>query len=126
MTAGEGRKFAFTVGAAFLVLAGISYWRGHRIPVIVLATLGALLLLAGLVAPTKLGPVQRGWMGLAERISRVTTPIFMGLVYFVVLTPVGLIMRAVGRRPLEQKAVNGSYWVRRPEGQRSSDLSRQF
>ena len=126
MTAGEGRKFAFTVGAAFVVLAGISYWRGHRIPVIVLAALGALLLFAGLVAPAKLGPVQRGWMGLAERISRVTTPIFMGLVYFVVLTPVGLIMRAVGRRPLEQKEVDGSYWVRRPEGRRSSDLSRQF
>ena len=44
LSAAEGRKFAFTVGIAFLVLAGISYWRGHtRVPV-VLGSLGGVLL----------------------------------------------------------------------------------
>ena len=126
LTPAEGRKFGLTVGAAFLVLAGISYWRGHRIPVIVLGALGALLVLAGLLIPGQLGPVYRGWMGLAAAISKVTTPIFMAIVYFLVLTPAGLIMRLVGHRPLEHEAVNGSYWQRRPEGERVADMTRQF
>ncbi|HET7585373.1 MAG TPA: SxtJ family membrane protein [Gemmatimonadaceae bacterium] len=128
LTPAEGRKFAFTVGIAFLVLAAISYWRGHRIPVVVLATLGVLLLLAGLVAPGHLGGVQRAWMGLALAISKVTTPIFMGLVYFLVLTPAGFVARLAHHRPLRHEPVGGSYWQRRPEGEggQTADLMRQF
>lgn len=126
LTPAEGRKFAVTVGIAFLVLAGISFWRGHRIPVIVLGALGAVLLLAGLVVPGQLGPVYRAWMGLALAISKVTTPIFMSLVYFLVLTPTGVVMRRVGHRALQHAADGGSYWQRRPQGERASDLTRQF
>ncbi len=66
--------------------------------------LGAVLVLAGLLVPTLLGPVNRAWMGLAHLISKVTTPIFMGIVYFLVLTPIGLGMRLFGRRPLVHAA----------------------
>ncbi len=126
LTPAEGRKFGLTVGIAFLVLAGISYWRGHRIPPLVLGGLGALLVLAALVIPGHLGPVYRGWMGLALAISKVTTPIFMAIVYFLVLTPAGIILRLVGHRALQHVAVDGSYWQRRPEGQRAADMTRQF
>lgn len=126
LTPAQGRNFALTVGIAFLVLAGISYWRGHRIPVVVLGALGALLVLAGVVIPGRLGPVYRAWMGLALAISKVTTPIFMAVVYYLVLTPTGFLVRLVGHRPLRHTAVSGSYWQRRPEGQRAADMTRQF
>jgi hypothetical protein len=117
----EGRKFALTVGAAFLVLAGLSWWRGHVRPPLVLGSLGLTLSLAGLLVPGRLGPVYRFWMGLARVLSRVTTPIFMGIVYYLVLTPIGLALRAVGRNPLQRR---GSGWVRRDQVR--SDLERQF
>lgn len=125
LSAREGRKFGLTVGGAFLVLGGLLWWR-HRPAAPYLGGLGAALALAGLVVPTYLGPVQRGWMALAHAISRVTTPIFMAIVYFVVLTPIGLVRRAFGGSALEHRANEGSYWVTRPSGQAQAGMERQF
>lgn len=127
LTKSEGRKFAFTVGLAFCALAGLSWWRGHLPVAGALGVLGAGLLLAGVVVPTRLGPLQHAWMSLAHAISKVTTPVFMGVVYFVVLTPTGLVMRALGRRPLQREPKDGSYWI--PKNRRGggvSDMNRQF
>jgi len=125
LTPGEGRRFAFPVGIAFLILAGISYWRGHHLPPRVLAVLGIGLFVAGVFIPGRLGPVYRGWMGIAHGLSRITTPIFLGVVYFLVLTPIGLLMRLFGRHPMRQAEHTGSYWASPPSGGRS-DLKTQF
>ncbi len=125
LTPAEGRKFAFPVGAAFLALAVLTWWRDTEIVWRVFASLGGILLLAGAVVPGKLGPVYRAWMGLAHAISKVTTPIFMGVVFFVVLTPIGLLMRAVGRQPLRHEEHDGGFWRAAPSGGRA-DLERQF
>ncbi len=126
LTPQEGRRFGLTVGAAFLVLAGIVWWRGRMLGAVALGILGGLLIIAALALPGRLGPVYRGWMGLALLLSKVTTPIFMGIVYLLVLTPIGLVLRLVGRRPLAQPSPTGSLWVRREPGKRQSDLLRQF
>ena len=118
-TSSQGRKFGVTVGLAFAVLATISWWRGHHYPVYVLGTLGAVLILAGLSIPSRLGPVERGWMQLAVLISKVTTPVFMGVVYFLVLLPVGLVMRAFGRNAVRHEPVNDSYWAPRSDARGS-------
>jgi hypothetical protein len=125
LTAREGRRFGFIVGAAFTVLAGIAWWRGHTVSWKVLGALGGMLLLAGAVIPGRLGPVQRGWMAFARLLSKVTTPIFMGIVFFLVITPIALIMRAFGRRPMKHEEKDGSFWVQSPSGGRS-DMERQF
>ena len=126
LTAAAGRKFAFTVGIAFLVLAGVVRWRGKPTVSMVLGAIGALLIVAGLVAPTRLGPVERAWYGLAAAISKVTTPIIMGILYFVIMTPAGLLMRTFGRNNLVRASATESAWVRRPENARRGDLERQF
>ena len=89
------------------------------------AALGVALITGGLAAPAALAPVERAWMGMAHAISKVTTPIFMGIVYFVVLTPVGLLRRALGKNPLRHRAREDSYWVDRGS-EPASDLKRQF
>lgn len=124
-TAADGRKFAFPVGTAFLVLAGILWWRDHQAVMRVMLGLGGLLYVAGVLIPSMLGPVYRGWMKMALMISKVTTPIFMGIVYFVVLTPTGLLMRVFGRRPMRHELASGGYW-HGTEGEEPSDLRRQF
>lgn len=126
LTASEGRRFGLTVGAAFLVFAGIAWWRGHPTTTTVLGLLGGSLTLAGLIIPTYLKPVERGWMWLAQQISKVTTPIVMGLMYLLVLTPIGAIRRAVGGSPMVHQPVSNSYWKARPQGKRASDMKRQF
>jgi len=121
----EGRKFAFTVGIAFAVLGSIVWWRGHLKVASVFGALAGLLLLGGLVVPGLMGPVQRAWMGLAHLISKVTTPIFMGVVYFLVITPTSLLMRLFGRVPM-RKRTGATFWVARAPESSRSDLSRQF
>jgi len=111
LTPAEGRKFGFTVGAAFAVLAGITWWRDHALLMQIFGGLAAALLVAGAVIPGQLGPVYRGWMKLALMISKVTTPIFLGIVFFVVITPIGLLMRLFGKNPLRHPTENGSFWL---------------
>ena len=127
LTPSEGRKFAFPVGAAFLLLAALLGWRGHVVPAGVLAAVGGILVLAGVVIPGRLGPVQRGWMAFALALSKVTTPVFMGITFFLVITPTGYLVRRFGRNPVTRVPHEGSFWVRRPEGAgRRSNLERQF
>lgn len=126
LTTAQGRRFGLTVGAAFLVFAAIAYWRGHPTSTAVLGGLGATLALAGLIIPTHLGPVERAWMRLAHLISKVTTPLVMGVMYLLVLTPVGLLRRLFGGNPMVHAERGASYWHPRPEGKRASNLTRQF
>jgi len=121
----EGRKFGWTVGGAFLVLGALLWWRGKPAAP-VFGALGALLALAAAVIPSRLGPIQRGWMALAHLISRFTTPLFMGIVYFGVLTPVGMIKRAFGSNPMASRAQGGSYWVARRDDMTQRSMERQF
>jgi hypothetical protein len=110
LTAADGRKFGVTVGTAFLLFGAIAYWRGKHRTAMVLSGLGALLLVAGIAVPTSLGPVERAWMGLALLISKVTTPLFMGIVYFIVLMPIGLVRRLSGKSPIVPPTRAASRW----------------
>lgn len=120
----EGRKFAFTLTVAFGLLAAVGWWRGSTRGPIIFGVAAAAFALGGLLVPGKLGPVHRAWMGLAHAISRVTTPIFMGVVYFLVITPVAALRRAIGGNPL--RAHDGATgWVDRQQAPRGN-LTRQF
>ena len=126
LTAAQGRRFAFAVGGAMIALAGILVWRGARFGQWVFGPIGAALILAGVAIPTRLGPVERAWMAFAVAISKVTTPIVMGVLYFVVITPVGMVARLFGFNALTRAHTPPTAWVRRAPGARRGDLERQF
>lgn len=125
LTAAEGRKFGLTVGAAFLAIGGILAWRGRGPASIITLSLGGLLVASSLLVPTRLGPVQRAWMGLAHAISRVTTPVFMSIVYYLVLMPTGLVRRAVAQNPLRRTQSETTYWIDH-DPSASGGMERQF
>jgi hypothetical protein len=113
LSAAELRKFGLTVGGAFAAFALIAWWRGHPISTRVLGGLGGALIVGGAVLPTLLGPVYSAWMGLAKVLSSITTPIFLGIVYFVIFTPVGIVRRLLGKDALDRDLVKNSYFVAR-------------
>ena len=120
---GDGRRFGLQVGGAFAVLASVAHWRGRTLTGWILTAVAGTLLAGGLAAPTALVPVFRAWMRMAHAISKVTTPIVLGIVYFLVLVPIGLALRLTGHRPLSNDR-GGTAWIPRPRG--GSDLERQF
>ena len=129
LTAAEGRKFAFTLGLGFAALGALFLWRGRASVSLVLSGIAILSGVLGLAAPTRLGPVSRGWAAFGAALSRITSPVFFTLIYMVVVAPIGLVRRTVGRSPLARDPKAPSYWIRRTPvdaAARRTDLERQF
>jgi hypothetical protein len=113
----ELRRFGLIVGGIFLVLSGISRWRGRVVPPLLLGTAGGLLVLAGLVAPRLLDPVERLWMRFAESLGRVNARIILTLIFYLVVTPFGLVRGLVrGSTDRRIRDGRGSLWVQRRSG----------
>ena len=123
----QGRKFGLTLGLAFVVFSGLVWWRGHAPVAIGFDVVGGLLLVMALVAPQALLPIERGWMKFALALSKFTTPIFMGIVYFLVVLPIGFLVRWLKGNPLEAAQVDGSFWVgRHGDEPGRGNMHRQF
>jgi hypothetical protein len=115
------------VGAAFLALAGLAAWRGHALAALALGGLGGTLLVTALSVPAWLGPVYRLWMGLAAAMSKITTPLVMGIVYFGLVTPIGVLLRRARRSHLVRPRASKSFWVAREiVARQRTDMERQF
>lgn len=90
---------------------------------------GALFLLAGLAFPGILAPLNRLWLRFGLLLHRIVNPLVMGLLFFLVVTPIGLIMRLIGKRPLllETDPNAETYWIRRtPPGPSPESMKQQF
>ena len=125
----EGRKFALTLAIAFAVIAAAAHWRGRDRLSAGAWALSVALLLSALLIPARLGPVERAWMKFGAALSRITSPIFLGVVYFVVFTPAGWLRRLFGSNPIMHKPVDNSYWkIRQPVSaeDRRRAMERQF
>jgi hypothetical protein len=106
------RTFGFTVGTAMLFLGAVFWYFGStRLPTF-LGGAGGLLVVLGLAIPQVLAPVERAWMGLAMVLAWINTRIILSLLFVLVLSPIGMIMR-VFRDPLNRKLRDGSesYWI---------------
>ncbi len=127
LKAKEGRKFGLTVGTAFLVFGGVALWRGRELPAQLLWGLSGLLILGAVLLPAKLKPVERAWMAMALQISKVMTPIVMGLVYLLELTPIAQVIRSAKGNPHVHRSDATGYWFTKGGGQdEKSDMRRQF
>jgi hypothetical protein len=98
------RKFGFTVGGIFTALAILFVLRHkHHVPYYVSIVAGPSLLAGALVWPRALAPVERGWSMLAHALGWINTRILLAFVFFVVLAPIALFMRVIGKDPLERR-----------------------
>jgi MFS-type transporter involved in bile tolerance (Atg22 family) len=110
----ELRKFALTMFCALGILGSILLWRRHDTG-FVLWGIGSAALLLAWVQPKVLKPVYKYWMKLALALGFVTSHVVLALLYYLVVTPTGLVMRLLGKNPLvlqlDEKAK--SYWIKR-------------
>jgi len=98
------RLFALSTGAAIAALFGMFFpWLLDLSYPVWPWILFGILALGGLLLPESLRPVHYWWMRLALLISRVTTPIVLGVVFFFVFMPFGLVAKIFGRDPMKRK-----------------------
>ena len=113
------REFGLIVGGV-LVLLGLWWIYRDKFAAFSFKFLiaGAVLITLGLVIPRVLVLPNKAWMLLAEGLSYVSTRIILAVVFFLILTPIGLIKRAMGWDPLHRRSQPGdSYWRPYPERQ---------
>jgi len=122
------KSFGLTFAVIFAILAGIMAWKtSQRWPYVLVVSV--LFLASALVRPQSLHILNVGWMRFAELLHRVVSPLIMGVIYFGLLTPVALFMRARGRDDLHRKLEPNlqSYWVKRdPPGPDESSFPLQY
>jgi hypothetical protein len=130
LTGGDARRFGVVVGAAFVLLGALAAARGRGAAGALLAGVGAALVLTALLQPRALVPVERGWMATAVAMARVTTPVLLGVVYFGVITPIGVVRRLVGGNalaPAPRPRGGAAGWAARDaRSQQRTDMERQF
>jgi hypothetical protein len=98
------REFGLITGGIFAGLFGLFFpWLLGRPSPYWPWALGAVLVLWALIAPATMQGFYRLWMLVALLLNRVTTPVIMSLVFFVIITPIALMMRLMGRDPMAQR-----------------------
>ena len=129
--AGSNRAFGCTVGSILMVIGAVKGFAAGGLPPIacLIFAVGALLLLLGIFAPSRLSLLNRIWLKLGAVIAKVVNPIVVALLFFVVVSPMAFAMRIFGKRPLRLAPDHAasSYWIYRdtPHGEASS-MRRQF
>ena len=111
----EYRKFGITVGIAFLLLSALFWWKDLDKAHVVTGTLGAVLLLGGLIAPGLLKWPFRAWMKFAVVMNWFTTRLILILTFYIGIASIGLLLRLLGKRPLAVgfDKSKESYWIKR-------------
>jgi hypothetical protein len=122
------RKFGWFFAALFSAVAAYAYWRGWGTAAPA-ALVGAILFAAvTLLSPHSLSPLNRLWYGVGVLLGKIINPIMLGLIFFVLITPVSLVTRLFGRDELKMKKRSvESYWTdRSPPGPPSDSFKNQY
>lgn len=106
------RKFAITMSIAFTVLGCLLWWRGHSVFQWFLIVAG-LFIICGLLIPRVLIPVEWVWMKFAHVMGSVMTIVLVTITFFLIITPIGMIVRLTGKDSLRLKKQSNlsSYWI---------------
>lgn len=122
------REFGLVVGGVFSGLGLFLWWRGRGAYPYFLFP-GLVLMITGAIFPGILRPLQKAWMTLAILMGWVMTRVIMTVLFFLVITPIGLILRLTGKDLLDQKLepLGKSYWKLRPQIPRGpADYEKQY
>ena len=123
------RSFGLLFTVIFLLLAGYTWHSGSdSLHTAICLVLAGAFLLSGLLAPELLTPLNKLWFQLRLAMGRIVSPIVLGALFFIVITPVAIFMRIIGRDELKLKKQNvSSYWIERtPPGPEPESFKDQF
>jgi hypothetical protein len=124
----ELRSFAITIGIAAILLGSLFFWRGKAYYPFWLI-IGSTVLLLGFVSPRILVPFHKVWMTISILMGWIMTRIILIVLFYVILTPIGLVARLMGKDFLNLKIDTNfkSYWIPRSSGKQDKiSYERQF
>lgn len=125
----SNRTFGLLFIGVFAVLAAYGLWSDWSTGLIqAFSIISASIALVTLLAPKLLTPFNKAWYQLGLLLGKVVSPIVLGVLFFIVITPVAIAMRLAGRDALKLRKQNvDSHWIdRKPPGPEPESFKEQF
>ena len=122
------RKFGITIGVILLIIAGFLFWK-EKESFQILLTFGVTFCILGIAIPFILKPIYWVWMIFATILGWIMTRVILSLLFYIIVTPIGLIPRFFGKQFLELRwdKSKESYWnFRTNEHLQNKNYERQF
>ena len=123
------RTFGFVFTGIFLIIAGyLWYHEGKPVAIQAFFVLAVAFFAFALFMPIVLRPFNKAWYQLGLLMGRVVSPIVLGILFFILITPIAIVMRLAGRDPLKlRKQDVQSHWIDlAPPGPSSESFKDQF
>ena len=122
----QERQFGFLFTFVFALVAFWPLWPLHA-PNLYWLTGAGVWLAAALVYPKMLAPLNKAWIAFGHVLGWINARIILGIVFFVVVMPIGLVMRLFGKDFLRMRPNRaGSYWVQRDQKLTPQSMRNQF
>lgn len=122
------RSFGLVFAAVFAAIGLLPLVHGGAVRLWALVVSAAFLGVA-LVVPSVLRPLNRLWLKFGLLLHKIVSPVVLGIMFFLVITPIGMFLRARGKDPLRLKPNKQSktYWIERvPPGPTPESIKDQF
>lgn len=110
------KNFGLTIGTVLILIALFLFYKEKQ-SAYWFISIGVLLVLAGLLYPLILRPLNKAWMILAVLMGWVMTRVILSILFFLVLTPTSFLAKLFGKQflNLKRKKNSDSYWDKRKE-----------
>ena len=123
----SNKKFGFFFTFVFAILAFYFLFIDSILWAQAIAILAVLFLLITVIIPQALLPLNRLWMRLGLLLGMIVSPIVLGIIFFGLVTPYGVVMRMFGRDELRLKFTKkSSHWISRSESIKPDSFENQF
>ena len=115
----SNRSFGLTMAAFFMILSLYAFWKSMTAPVVtwgMYTTIVSLLFFfTALFKAALLAPLNKVWTEFGLLLNKVTQPLFMFVLYFLVLTPFSIIFRKLAKKdlPMEFEPQKETYWIKK-------------
>ena len=115
------RSFGLSVGAVLVLIAAILWWRERILAAQIVGAIGVVLVVLGHFAPALLRVPSRWWWRFALVLGWINARVILSVLFLLVLSPIGLLWRVIGRDPLRMRKTAGPAWLPYPKRYRSRD-----
>ena len=106
------RNFGLVFAAFFLIITCLKYYSSGSVSYIFIGLMVICIILA-IFTPSVLRPFNTVWLKFGLLLNKIMSPIIMSIVFFLVVTPIGICMRVLGKRPLNigSGPKQNTYWL---------------
>jgi hypothetical protein len=114
------RSFGISVGTVLLLIAAYAVWRGRMTLAEVFGGIGLVLVVLGYLRPSWLYYPSKAWWKFAIALGYVNARIILTIAFVIVLTPISIVWRLIGRDPLQRRRTGWRGWTPYPERYRNA------